>query len=106
MLLALVSFPPGPPGDHSEVARRSSSRPLPARFPRLREYPPGFDRDDLAAGSQRVDVILLPRRCEDHGGGSIGDQGLVDLALVAYEFGRHAAPGPLAGDQRRGRHPQ
>ena len=27
--------------------------------------------------------------------GSIGGQGLVDLALVADEFGRHAAPGPL-----------
>src|SRR5271165_629760 len=32
---------------------------------------------------------------EDYGGGSIGGKGLVDLALVAYEFGRHAAPGPL-----------
>ena len=32
---------------------------------------------------------------EDHGGGSISDQGLVDLTVVAHEFGRHAAPGPL-----------
>jgi alkylation response protein AidB-like acyl-CoA dehydrogenase len=32
---------------------------------------------------------------EDHGGGSISGDGLVDLSLVAYEFGRHAAPGPL-----------
>src|SRR5207302_10203561 len=30
-----------------------------------------------------------------HGGGSISGDGLVDLTLVAYEFGRHAAPGPL-----------
>src|ERR1700722_14272796 len=29
------------------------------------------------------------------GGGSISGAGLVDLSLVAYEFGRHAAPGPL-----------
>ena len=27
---------------------------------------------------------------------SISGQGLVDLSLVAHEFGRHAAPGPLA----------
>ena len=33
---------------------------------------------------------------EEHGGGTISDSGLVDAGLVAYEFGRHAAPGPLA----------
>jgi alkylation response protein AidB-like acyl-CoA dehydrogenase len=32
---------------------------------------------------------------EEHGGGTISGAGLVDLSLVAYEFGRHAAPGPL-----------
>ncbi len=32
---------------------------------------------------------------EDRGGGSISGQGLIDLTLVAYEFGHHAAPGPL-----------
>jgi alkylation response protein AidB-like acyl-CoA dehydrogenase len=31
-----------------------------------------------------------------HGGGTISDSGLADAGLVAYEFGRHAAPGPLA----------
>ena len=36
------------------------------------------------------------RYSEDDGGGSLSGQGLVDLTLVAYEFGRHAAPGPLA----------
>ena len=30
---------------------------------------------------------------EAHGGGSISGDGLVDLTLVAHEFGRHAAPG-------------
>ncbi|MCM3887370.1 acyl-CoA dehydrogenase family protein [Frankia sp. R82] len=34
---------------------------------------------------------------EKHGGGSVSGAGLVDLALVAYEFGRQAAPGPLLG---------
>ena len=32
---------------------------------------------------------------EDAGGGSISEQPLVDLALIAGELGRHAAPGPL-----------
>jgi alkylation response protein AidB-like acyl-CoA dehydrogenase len=32
---------------------------------------------------------------EEAGGGSVSDQGLVDLCLIAHEFGRHAAPGPL-----------
>jgi alkylation response protein AidB-like acyl-CoA dehydrogenase len=34
---------------------------------------------------------------EKAGGGSISDQGLVDLSVIAHEFGRHAAPGPLLG---------
>jgi alkylation response protein AidB-like acyl-CoA dehydrogenase len=34
---------------------------------------------------------------EGHGGGTISGQGLADLSLVAYGFGRHAAPGPLLG---------
>ena len=33
---------------------------------------------------------------EEAGGGSISGDGLTDLALIAYEFGRRAAPGPLA----------
>src|SRR5262249_3932967 len=32
---------------------------------------------------------------EAHGGGSISGDGLVDLSVIAHEFGRHAAPGPL-----------
>ena len=33
----------------------------------------------------------------ESGGGSVSDQGVMDLALVAYQFGLHAAPGPLLG---------
>jgi alkylation response protein AidB-like acyl-CoA dehydrogenase len=58
-------------------------------------------------------TLLVP---EDSGGGSISGNGLVDLLIVAFQFGRHAAPGPLLGtnvvaaalgrwgsdDQRRG----
>jgi alkylation response protein AidB-like acyl-CoA dehydrogenase len=32
---------------------------------------------------------------EGAGGGSISGNGVIDLSLIAYEFGRHAAPGPL-----------
>jgi alkylation response protein AidB-like acyl-CoA dehydrogenase len=32
---------------------------------------------------------------EDAGGGSISESGLLDLVLLAYQFGLHAAPGPL-----------
>ena len=32
---------------------------------------------------------------EQHGGGAVGEHGLIDLTLIAHEFGRHAAPGPL-----------
>ncbi|MHB8467753.1 MAG: acyl-CoA dehydrogenase family protein [Acidimicrobiales bacterium] len=34
---------------------------------------------------------------ESAGGGSVSDSGPRDLALVAYQFGLHAAPGPLTG---------
>ena len=33
----------------------------------------------------------------DFGGGSVSADGVRDLALVAYQFGMHAAPGPLMG---------
>jgi alkylation response protein AidB-like acyl-CoA dehydrogenase len=39
-------------------------------------------------------TLLVP---EAAGGGSISGNGLSDLLTVAFEFGRHAAPGPLFG---------
>jgi alkylation response protein AidB-like acyl-CoA dehydrogenase len=60
---------------------------------RLREDPVGFDREYWRRGVELGWTSLLVS--EEHGGGSIGEHGLVDLSLVAYEFGRHAAPGPL-----------
>jgi alkylation response protein AidB-like acyl-CoA dehydrogenase len=60
----------------------------------LRDDPVGFDREYWRRGAELGWTSLLVD--EDHGGGSIGDHGLIDLSLVAYEFGRHAAPGPLA----------
>src|SRR5580704_13982319 len=61
---------------------------------RLRDDLDGFDSEYWRRGAELGWTSLLVS--EDYGGGSIGGQGLVDLALVAYEFGRHAAPGPLA----------
>jgi alkylation response protein AidB-like acyl-CoA dehydrogenase len=60
---------------------------------RLRGDPDGFDAAYWRRGAELGWTSLLVG--EQHGGGSISGQGLVDLALVAYEFGRHAAPGPL-----------
>ena len=38
---------------------------------------------------------IMPLVSEDMGGGSVSGRGIVDLSLIAYEFGRHSAPGPL-----------
>ncbi len=59
----------------------------------LRDDAVGFDDGYWRRGAELGWTSLLVR--EELGGGSIGGQGLVDLALVAYEFGLHAAPGPL-----------
>ena len=61
---------------------------------RLRHHPDGFDEVYWRRGADLGWTSLLVS--EEHGGGSISGLGLVDLGLVAYEFGRHAAPGPLA----------
>jgi alkylation response protein AidB-like acyl-CoA dehydrogenase len=60
---------------------------------RLRDDPVGFDADYWRRGAELGWTSLLVS--EHHGGGSISGDGLVDLTLVAHEFGAHAAPGPL-----------
>src|SRR5215212_10387532 len=60
---------------------------------RLREDAAGFDEKYWVRGADLGWTSLLID--EQHGGGSISGDGLADLALIAYEFGRHAAPGPL-----------
>jgi alkylation response protein AidB-like acyl-CoA dehydrogenase len=59
----------------------------------LRSDPDGFGRDFWRQGADLGWTSLLV--AEADGGGSVSGQGLVDLALVAFEFGRYAAPGPL-----------
>jgi alkylation response protein AidB-like acyl-CoA dehydrogenase len=58
-----------------------------------RDDPVGFDPGYWRRGAELGWTSFLVD--EAHGGGSISGQGLVDLSLVAYEFGHHAAPGPL-----------
>jgi alkylation response protein AidB-like acyl-CoA dehydrogenase len=60
---------------------------------RLRDNPAGFEEKYWRRGAELGWTSLLVS--EEHGGGSLSGQGLIDLSLVAYEFGRHAAPGPL-----------
>ena len=60
----------------------------------LRADPIGFDTAYWRRGAELGWTSLLVS--EENGGGTISDSGLADASLVAYEFGRHAAPGPLA----------
>ncbi len=59
----------------------------------LRGDPAGFGRDFWRQGADLGWTSLLVPEAD--GGGSVSGQGLADLALVAFEFGRYAAPGPL-----------
>jgi alkylation response protein AidB-like acyl-CoA dehydrogenase len=81
-----------------ELFRETTARFLDEQVPaseirRLRDDPVGFDEGYWRRGAELGWTSLLV--AEEHGGGSISGCGLVDLALVAYEFGRRAAPGPL-----------
>jgi alkylation response protein AidB-like acyl-CoA dehydrogenase len=57
--------------------------------------PPGYDDAFWQRGAELGWTSLLVPA--DLGGGSVSEQGVKDLALVAYQFGLHAAPGPLLG---------
>ncbi|HET7653404.1 MAG TPA: acyl-CoA dehydrogenase family protein [Acidimicrobiales bacterium] len=81
-----------------EFFRDTTARYLDERAPvgelrRLRDDPAGYDEKFWTGGAELGWTSLLVD--EAHGGGTISGDGLVDLTLVAYEFGRHAAPGPL-----------
>jgi alkylation response protein AidB-like acyl-CoA dehydrogenase len=60
---------------------------------RSREDVAGFDPDYWRRGAELGWTSLLVD--EANGGGSISGDGLVDLTIIAQEFGSHAAPGPL-----------
>src|SRR6516162_10948788 len=84
--------------DDQEFFRQTTDRFLTEHVPRfvvrgLRDDPAGFERTYWRRGAELGWTSLLVD--EEHGGGTISGSGLVDLSLVAYEFGHHAAPGPL-----------
>jgi alkylation response protein AidB-like acyl-CoA dehydrogenase len=86
------------PSEEQEFFRATTERFLVEHVPpdalrRLRDDADGFDRDYWRRGAELGWTSLLVD--EAHGGGSISGAGLIDLSLVAYEFGHHAAPGPL-----------
>jgi alkylation response protein AidB-like acyl-CoA dehydrogenase len=60
---------------------------------RLRDDPAGFDREYWRRGAELGWTSLLVS--EGNGGGSVSGKGILDLTLIAYEFGHAAAPGPL-----------
>jgi len=92
MLLALT--------EDQEFFRSTTARYLAEKVPpetlrAMRDDPVGFDWAYWRQGADLGWTSLLV--AEERGGGSISDQGLIDLGLLAYEFGRCAAPGPLVG---------
>ena len=89
------------PSADQQFFRETTARFLDEQVPvaelrRLRQDPAGFDEKYWRRGLDLGWTSLLVD--EAHGGGSISGHGLVDLTLVAYEFGRHAAPGPLGAE--------
>jgi len=65
----------------------------PAAVRGLAADPDGYAPSYWQAGAQLGWTSLVVP--EDAGGGTISGNGVTDLALVAYQFGLHAAPGPL-----------
>ena len=53
----------------------------------------GFEPDYWRQGAELGWTSLVVP--EEAGGGSVSGSGVLDLALLAYQFGLHAAPGPL-----------
>jgi len=83
-----------------ELFRETTARLLDDHVPaseirRLRDDPAGYDEGYWRRGAELGWTSLLVD--EQHGGGSVSGRGLVDLTLIAHEFGRRAAPGPLVG---------
>ncbi|MFE4502440.1 acyl-CoA dehydrogenase family protein [Rhodococcus sp. NPDC056743] len=75
------------------TARFLSSQVPSSTLRLLRDNPAGYDAEYWRRGAELGWTSLLVDKA--HGGGTISERGLVDLTLVAYEFGRTAAPGPL-----------
>ena len=84
--------------DDQEFFRSTTAKFLTARARRdeireLRHDEHGFAVGYWRSGTDLGWTSLLVS--EEAGGGSISGRPVEDLTLIAYEFGRHAAPGPL-----------
>jgi len=75
------------------TARFLDDKATPADLRALRHDPAGCSSAYWRQGAELGWTSLLVS--EEDGGGSISGKGLTDLALVAHQFGRYAAPGPL-----------
>ena len=78
-----------------ETTRRylESTCPLPTVREWADKQPAGFPLEWWRRGAELGWTSLLV--AEEHGGGSISGQGLMDLVLIAEEMGRLVSPGPL-----------
>ena len=75
------------------TARFLDDKVPPRELRRLRDDPGGFDAAYWRQGAELGWTSLLVDA--GLGGGSVSEHGLVDLTLLAHEFGRRAAPGPF-----------
>jgi alkylation response protein AidB-like acyl-CoA dehydrogenase len=88
------------PTSDQVLLRETTARFLDEHVPsseirRRRDDPAGFADGYWRRGAELGWASLLAG--EAHGGGSVSGRPLVDLTLLAHEFGRRAAPGPLLG---------
>lgn len=86
------------PSEDQEFFRDTTTKFLADKVPittirSLRDDPAGFDADYWRQGAELGWTSMLVS--EDDGGGSVSGDGVVDLSLIAHEFGIAAAPGPL-----------
>ncbi len=78
----------------------TTARFLDSRYPseRVRELAKQRSTFDSSVWRQGAELgWTSPLVPEQAGGGGVSDNGLYDLMFVAYQFGRHAAAGPLFG---------
>jgi alkylation response protein AidB-like acyl-CoA dehydrogenase len=87
------------PTPDQEFLKETTAKFLTSQMPvgeirKLRDDPKGFDGSYWRRGADLGwTAMLIP---DAMGGGSVSGRGLIDLTLIAHEFGRHSAPGPLA----------